>query len=48
MLTRTFSWTPWTEEYEKLFFKYYEKKEKGRDAVTHTHIYPIIFVAMIL
>lgn len=51
MLTRTFSFssfffsTPWTEEYETLFFKEYEKKEKGRDAETHTHIYPILFVS---
>tara|TARA_B110000046_G_C12947333_1_gene378567 strand:- start:865 stop:1026 length:162 start_codon:yes stop_codon:yes gene_type:complete len=28
-----------------VFFKEYEKKEKGRDAETHTHIYPILFVS---
>jgi len=52
MLTRTFSFSfflffdPLDRGVRNVvFFKEYEKKEKGRDAETHTHIYPILFVS---
>ena len=45
MLTRTFSFSFFFFRGVWCSSKEYEKKEKGRDAETHTHIYPILFVS---